>query len=234
MPNPVCPGDPSIVPGTLWSVGWQQLFFPAANSTTGRNGFLVPDGPLEILDSGTCLPDKPLNLRLTPNPISSILPSLSPTSNDDVVHPGKMSLSGLLPVFSQNQSGSAYSVMASHTENPDGVSELQRQTNPAPTRGLYIRDNWATRTTFRTTPPRTCETSSPSGWRKSKRICKPCPVPSRRLSHIDIMQASGIVRLYSHYTPKVTNPIRNPNLSGFSSLSNRPIRLQVAESKKVI
>ena len=54
------------------------------------------------------------------------------------------------------------------------------------------------------------------------------------LFHIDIMQTSGIVRLYSHYTPKVTNPIRNPNLSGFSSLSNRPIRLQVAESKKVI
>jgi hypothetical protein len=49
--------------------------------------------------------------------------------------------------------------MEGHTENPDGVLELQRQTNPAPIRGLYIQDNWATRTAHHNTPPMYCETS---------------------------------------------------------------------------
>ena len=69
--------------------------------------FSLPDGPLEILASGTCLPDKPLKLKLTPTHISSIPPFLSPTSNGDRVHLGKMSLYGHTPVFSHSQSGSA-------------------------------------------------------------------------------------------------------------------------------
>ena len=49
------------------------------------------------------------------------------------------------------------------TENPDGAPELQRQTGQDSSGGLLIRDNWAIRTTFRTTPPRYSETSS-EGW----------------------------------------------------------------------
>ena len=81
-----------------------------------------PDGPLEILVSGTCLPDEPLKLRFTPTDLSSIPTSLNPTSNGDVVHPRKMPLYGHLPVFSHNQS-----VLAGHTENPDGVPNVQQQ-----------------------------------------------------------------------------------------------------------
>jgi hypothetical protein len=51
--------------------------------------------PLEILDSGTCLPDEPLRLKLIPTNHSSIPLSLNPTSNGKVVLPGKMSLYGL-------------------------------------------------------------------------------------------------------------------------------------------
>ena len=40
-----------------------------------------------------------------------------------------------------------------------------------------IRDNWTTRTTFWTTLPRYCETSSTVGWCKSEPICKPYPIP---------------------------------------------------------
>jgi hypothetical protein len=69
--------------------------------------FRFPSGPLEILASGTCLPDEPLKIRLIPTDISSITSSLNPTSNGEVVHPRKMSFYGLLPEFSHNQSGSA-------------------------------------------------------------------------------------------------------------------------------
>jgi len=81
---------------------------------------------LEVLASETCLLDEPLKLRLTPINFSSIPIILDPTSNGDVVHPRKMSISGLLPVFSHNQSGSASSAMVGHTENPHGVPELQQ------------------------------------------------------------------------------------------------------------
>jgi hypothetical protein len=160
-------------PGSLWSVGWQWLSYPTRKSTTGRNGFLLPDGPLEILASGTCFPDEPLALRFTPtDDLLSIPTSLEPTSNGDVVHLGKMSIFGLLLVFSYNQSGWTSSVLVGHTENPDGVPELQQQINPTPAKDLDIQDNWATRTAPRTTPPRYCETSSTAGWRKSEPICK--------------------------------------------------------------
>jgi hypothetical protein len=79
-----------------------------------------------------------MNLKLTPTDPSS---SLTPTSNGEGVHPRKMFLYGLLPIFSHNQSGLTYSVMACHIENPEGMPDLQRQTNPTPARDLLIRDN---------------------------------------------------------------------------------------------
>ena len=81
----------------------------------------------EIRASGNCLPGEPLKLRLTPTPTSPIPTSLSPASNGDLVHSVKMSLHGHLPVFSHNLFGSASSVLAGHTENPEGEPKLQRQ-----------------------------------------------------------------------------------------------------------
>jgi hypothetical protein len=60
--------------------------------------------------------------------------------------------------------------MVGHTENPDGVPKLQRHTNPALARGLYIQDNWATHTAPHTTPLMYYETSLTAGWRKSEPI----------------------------------------------------------------
>ena len=51
--------------GPLWSVGWHWSSFPAWKSTTGRNDFPFPDDPLEVIVSGTCVPDEPLKLSLT-------------------------------------------------------------------------------------------------------------------------------------------------------------------------
>ena len=56
------------------------------------------------------------------------------------------------------------------------------------------------------------------------------PSPLRRLSHIDVMHASGIVRLHSHFTTKLTNPIRNTNLSDFSSTFDILIQLHATGS----
>ena len=53
---------------------------------------LFPDDPLEVYVSGPCLLDEPLKLRLIPIDLSSIPFFLNPTSNGEVVHPGKMSL----------------------------------------------------------------------------------------------------------------------------------------------
>jgi hypothetical protein len=114
-------------------------------------------GPLEVLYPGN-LPFR-MNLRLLYSP-------LDPTSNGEVIHPGKMLLADSLPAFSHNQSGSAQSVLAGHLEKVEGVPELQRQTNPAPATTSSSGDNWATRTIFRTTPPSYCETSSTVGWRR--------------------------------------------------------------------
>ena len=161
----------------MWSVRWQWSSFPAWKVTTERNDFPFPDDPLEVLVFGTCLPNELLKLRLIPIDLSSIQTFLNLTSNGEVVHLGKMSLYGLLPVFSHNQSGSAQSDLAGHTKNPEGVSELQQWTNPALAMDLLIRDNGATRTTFRTTPPKYCQTSLTTGWRKSEPIRKPYPVP---------------------------------------------------------
>jgi hypothetical protein len=69
--------------------------------------FRFRSGPLEILASRFCLPDEPLRLRLIPTDLPSIPSSLNLTSNGKVVHPRIMSLSGLLPVFYDNQSGLA-------------------------------------------------------------------------------------------------------------------------------
>ena len=55
-----------------------------------------------------------------------------------------MSFDGLLPIFSHNQSGSAESVLAGHTENPEGALKLKRQTNLSPAKGLLLWENWAT------------------------------------------------------------------------------------------
>ena len=85
---------------------------------------------------------------------------LYPTSNDDLVHPVKTSLSGQNPDFSHNQSGSDLSFLAGHTENADDVPELQQQKGQDLYGDLLIRDNWAPRATFRITPSKGCETSS--------------------------------------------------------------------------
>ena len=141
-----------------------------------------PDGPLEILVFGTCLPDEPLKLRFTPIDLSSIPTSLNPTSKGDVVHPRKMPLYGHLPVFSHNQS-----VLAGHTENPDGVPNVQQQQIRLRL-GVFTSEITGRPVLLLTTPPKNCETSSPSGWRMSEPIPKPHPFPSRRLSHIDVIQ----------------------------------------------
>ena len=175
MLNLVYPDDLRIVPRTLWIVRWQWLSFFAWKSTTGRIGFLFPDEHLGILAYGIGLPNEPLNLRLTPIPILSIPIFLSPTSNGFLVHPWTMSLYGHTLILSHNQSGSSKSVMAVHTENLDGVPNLQRQINPAPI--TAFTSDIIGRTHPHPTPPRYCEMFSMVGWHKSEPICKSYRVP---------------------------------------------------------
>ena len=102
MLNPDCPNDPSIVQGPCEVQEGSDPFFLPESPPPNGSGFLFPYDSLEVFVSGFCLPDEPLKLRLTPTDLSSTPTFLNPTSNGEVVHPGKMSLHGLLPAFSHN------------------------------------------------------------------------------------------------------------------------------------
>ena len=86
--------------------------FRLENQSPDGMSFPFLDGYLEVLSSGTYLPDEPLKLRLTPTSTSS-----TPTSNDDLSHPRKMFRYSLTTSPDKIRPGRSHKEFVTYTQN---------------------------------------------------------------------------------------------------------------------
>ena len=173
-------------------------------STTKRNGFPLRDNPLEVLVSGSCLPDR--TTKTTPTDLSS---TLSPTSKGE----GGSSREYILwwppsRILSQLVRIGLIRPGRSHRES-GGCAGTNTTDKSCPGQGVF-----SSGITGRLVPlsglPRP-NTVRPHWWLNGKSL------------NIFATLTQSVTLAFSpfslsHYTPEVTNPIRNTNLCGFSSL----------------
>ena len=135
--------------------------FSIWESTTNWNGFPNPDGPLESLVSAIYFPDWATTTKTYSYwSLSSMPTSLYPTSNYDLVHPVKSSLYDP-PSGTLSQPGRISLIIHGRSQKKSGWWAGTTTTEKSGyVQMSLIQDNWAIHTTFWTTLPKYCETSS--------------------------------------------------------------------------